>query len=73
MIFGNTISNASIASSMLPIDQYFSFIEQPQECTWSKTKPTDQINEEEIGNLPDKQLRVMTINVIQDTGNGMEA
>ena len=33
----------------------------------------DQINEEEIGNLPEKQFRVMIIKMIQNLGNRMEA
>ena len=33
----------------------------------------DQINEEEIGNLPKKEFRVMIVNMIQDLGNRMEA
>ena len=35
--------------------------------------PQDQINEEEIGNLPDKEFRVMKVKMIQDLGNRMEA
>ena len=33
----------------------------------------DQITEEEIGNLPEKELRVMIVNMIQNLGNRMEA
>ena len=33
----------------------------------------DQRNEEEIGNLPEKEFRVMTIKMIQNLGNRMEA
>ena len=33
----------------------------------------DQINEEEIGNLPEKEFRVMIIKMIQNLGNRMEA
>ena len=33
----------------------------------------DQINEEEIGNLPEKEFRVMIVKVIQNLGNRMEA
>ena len=33
----------------------------------------DQINEEEIGNLPEKEFRVMTIKMIQNLRNTMEA
>ena len=32
----------------------------------------DQINEDEIGNLPEKELRVMIIKMIQNHGNRME-
>ena len=31
--------------------------------------PQDQINEEEIGKLPEKQFRVMRVKMIQDLGN----
>ena len=33
----------------------------------------DQINEEEIGNLPEKVFRVMIVKMIQNLGNRMEA
>ena len=33
----------------------------------------DQINEEEIGNLPEKEFRVMIGKMIQNPGNRMEA
>ena len=33
----------------------------------------DQINEEEIGNLPEKEFRVMIVNMIQNLRNRMEA
>ena len=33
----------------------------------------DQINEEEIGNLPEKEFRLMIIKMIQNLGNRMEA
>ena len=33
----------------------------------------DQINEEEIGNLPEKKFRVTTVKMIQNLGNRMEA
>ena len=39
---------------------------------WGKI-PQDQINEEEIGNLPEKEFRVMIVKKIQDLGNRMEA
>ena len=32
----------------------------------------DQINEDEIGNLPEKEFRVMIVKVIQNLGNRME-
>ena len=32
----------------------------------------DQINEDEIGNLPEKEFRVMIVNKIQNLGNRME-
>ena len=33
----------------------------------------DQINEEEIGNLPEKEFRVMIVKMIQNLGKRMEA
>ena len=33
----------------------------------------DQINEEEIGNLSEKEFRVMIVKMIQNLGNKMEA
>ena len=33
----------------------------------------DQINEEEIGNLPENEFRVMIVKTIQNCGNRMEA
>ena len=33
----------------------------------------NQINEEEIGNLPEKEFRVMIVKMIQYLGNRMEA
>ena len=33
----------------------------------------DQVNEEEIGNLLEKELRVMIVKMIQNLGNRMEA
>ena len=35
--------------------------------------PQDQINEEEIGNLPEREFRVMIVKKIQNRGNRMEA
>ena len=32
----------------------------------------DQINEEEIGNLPEKEFRVIVVKMIQNLGNRME-
>ena len=37
----------------------------------SKNSP-DQTNEEEIGSLPEKEFRVMTVKMIQNLGNRME-
>ena len=34
--------------------------------------PPNQTNEEEIGSLPEKELRVMTVKMIQNLGNRME-
>ena len=33
----------------------------------------DQINEQEIGNIPEKEFRVMMVKMIQNLGNRMEA
>ena len=33
----------------------------------------DQINEEEIGNLPEKEFRVMIVKMMQNLGNRIEA
>ena len=33
----------------------------------------DQISEKEIGNLPEKEFRVMIVNMIQNLGKRMEA
>ena len=33
----------------------------------------DKINEEEVGNLPEKEFREMTVQMIQNLGNRMEA
>ena len=33
----------------------------------------DQINEEETGNVPEKEFRVMIVRMIQNLGNRMEA
>ena len=34
--------------------------------------PPDQTNEEEIGNLPEKEFIVMIVEIIQNLGNRME-
>ena len=34
--------------------------------------PPDQTNEEEIGSLPEKEVRVMIVKLIQNLGNRME-
>ena len=34
--------------------------------------PSDQTNEEEIGNLPEKEFRVLIVKMIQNLGNRME-
>ena len=34
--------------------------------------PPDQTNEEEIGSLPEKEFRVMIVNMIQNPGNRIE-
>ena len=35
--------------------------------------PETQLNEVEIGNLPEKEFRTMIVNMIQDLGKRMEA
>ena len=35
--------------------------------------PEEQLNEVEIGNLPEKEFKVMTVKMIQDIGKRMEA
>ena len=35
--------------------------------------PEKQLNEVEIGNLPEKEFRIMTVKMIQDLGKRMEA
>ena len=35
--------------------------------------PKDETNEEETSHLPEKEFRVMIVNVIQNIGNEMEA
>ena len=34
--------------------------------------PSDQINEEEIGSLPEKEFRIMIVEMTQNLGNRME-
>ena len=34
--------------------------------------PQDQINEEKMGSLPEKEFRVMIVKMIQNLGNKME-
>ena len=34
--------------------------------------PQDQINEKEIGKIPEKKFRVMIVNMIQNLGNRIE-
>ena len=34
--------------------------------------PSDQTNEEEIGSLPERELRLMIVKMIQNLGNRME-
>ena len=44
--------------------------------SWTKEQGKilqDQINEEEIGNLPEKEFRVMIVKMIQNLRNRMEA
>ena len=35
--------------------------------------PEKQLNEEEIGNFPEKEFRIMIVKMIQDLGKRMEA
>ena len=37
-----------------------------------RKNPLDQTNEEEIGSLPEKEFRIMRVNMIQNLGNRME-
>ena len=37
------------------------------------TTPEKQLNEVDIGNLPEKEFRVMIVKMIQDLGKRMEA
>ena len=44
-------------------------IEQMKE---QSKNPPDQTNEEEIGSLPEKEIRIMIVKMIQNLGNRME-
>ena len=43
----------------------------PDEGT--RKNPPKQLNEVEIGNLPEKEFRIMIVKMIQDLGKRMEA
>ena len=43
-----------------------------QQMKQQHKNPPDQTNEEEIGSLPEKEFRVMTVKMIQNLGNRME-
>ena len=43
-----------------------------QQMKEQSKKPPDQINEEEIGSLPENEFRVMIVKMIQNLGNRME-
>ena len=38
----------------------------------TRQKHTKPLNDEEIGNVPEKEFRVMTVKMIQDLGKRME-
>ena len=38
-----------------------------------ENNPEKQLSEVEIGNLPEKEFRIMTVKMIQDLGKRMEA
>ena len=40
---------------------------------WQDKTPEKQLNEVEIGKLPEKEFRIMIVNMIKDLGNRMEA
>ena len=42
-------------------------------CSSDLKTPEKQLNEAEIGNLPEKELRIMIVKMIQDRGKRMEA
>ena len=43
-----------------------------QQMKEQSKKPPDQTNEEEIGSLPEKELKEMIVKMIQNLGNRME-
>ena len=43
-----------------------------QQMKEQSKNPQDQTNEEEVGSLPEKELRVMIVKMIQNLGNKME-
>ena len=43
-----------------------------QQMKEQSKNPPDQTNEEEIGSLPEKEFRVMTVKMIQNLANSME-
>ena len=43
-----------------------------QQMKEQNKNPPDQTNEEEIGSLPEKELRLMIVKMIQNLGNRME-
>ena len=43
-----------------------------QQMKEQSKNPPDQTNDEEIGNLPEKEFRVMIVKMIQNFGNRME-
>ena len=43
-----------------------------QQMKEQSKNPPDQTNEEETGNLPEKEFRVMIVKMIQNLGNTME-
>ena len=47
---------------------YLEYIMKEQDKT-----PEKQLNEVEIGNLPEKEFRIMIVKMIQDLGKRMEA
>ena len=43
-----------------------------QQMKEQRKNPPDETNEEEIGSVPEKEIRVMTVKMIQNLGNRME-